>query len=88
MHSWQYDHPMTQISWAETSEGLKTFVKFTEKSKHYDVAEVMNLHIIQNSCQKRAQSKKQVNIPTMFQRAQEIIQANLSNLLNIIRRHR
>ena len=71
---------MTQISWAEASEGLKTFVKFAEKSKHYDVAEVMNLHIIQKSfCQKRAQSMKQVNIPTMFKRAQKKkIQANLS----------
>ena len=72
------DSTMTQISWAEDSEGLKTFVKFAEKSKHYDVAQVMNLHIIQNRfCQKRAQSKKQVNIHTMFKRAQEKIQANL-----------
>lgn len=61
---------------AEASEALNTFVKFAEMSQQYDVAEVMNLHIIQNSFfQKRAQSKKQVNIPTMFQRAQKKIQA-------------
>lgn len=68
--------PKTHISWAEASEALNTFVKFAERSQQYDVAEVMNLHIIQNSfCQKRVQSKKQVNIPTMFQRAQKKIQA-------------
>ena len=39
----------------------------------------MNLHIIQNSfCHKWAQSKKQVNIPTMSKWAQEKKQANLS----------
>uniref|UniRef100_A0A1B6ML08 HTH CENPB-type domain-containing protein n=1 Tax=Graphocephala atropunctata TaxID=36148 RepID=A0A1B6ML08_9HEMI len=62
----------THITWKEASEALDKFVKFAESSRFYDTAEVMNLHIIKNSfCQKRAKSKKQIDIATMFRRAQK-----------------
>lgn len=59
----------THVTWDEASEALNTFLKFAEANKFYDVSEVMNLHIIKNNfCKKRANSKKQIDIATMFRR--------------------
>lgn len=62
----------TRITWSDASDALNKFVKFAETSKHYNIAEVMNLHIIRNTfLKKRNQSKQQVDIASMFQRAQK-----------------
>ena len=51
------------MSWREALNCLELFVKFTEKSHYYNVAEVMDTHIMLNNAYKKRHSAiKQADI--------------------------
>ena len=55
------------MSWHEALNDLELFVKFTEKSRYYNVAEVMDTHIMLNNAYKKRHSAiKQADIRDMF----------------------
>lgn len=55
------------VTWREATDVIHTFVKFVETNKHYNMAEVMNLHIIHNDfLNKRSNNKRQVDIRSFF----------------------
>ena len=57
------------MTWSEAITGLESFVKFAERSTHYNAAEVMNLHIILNECYTKWHSAiKQADIRDMFKK--------------------
>ena len=75
------------MSWREALNCLELFVKFTEKSHYYNVAEVIDTHIMLNNAYKKHHSAiKQADIRDMFAKASKkvnLIQMDITKEITI-----